>query len=114
MLKIPACGSSRVCTPFCRQTRVHPLTQIAMIIYHLFDAFTKYMAEVTEAKKQAAMPHAVWPVKMKIIKAFAHRDPIVLGVDISDGNAIRTGTPVGVVKVDKETGKRDIIVLGKM
>ena len=84
-----------------------------MIIYHLFDAFTKYMNEVLEAKRQAAMPNAVWPVRLSIIKAFAHRDPIVLGVDIIEGS-LRTGTPVGVVRVDKETGKRDIITLGKM
>ena len=84
-----------------------------MIIYHLFDAFKKYMGEVQEAKRQAAMPNAVWPVRLSIIKAFAHRDPIVLGVDIVEGS-LRTGTPVGVVRNDKETGKRDIVTLGKM
>jgi translation initiation factor 5B len=84
-----------------------------MIIYHLFDAFTKYMSEVQEAKRQAALPNAVWPVKLSIIRAFANRDPIVLGVDIIEGT-LRTGTPVGVVRNDKETGKREIIVLGKM
>jgi translation initiation factor 5B len=84
-----------------------------MIIYHLFDAFTKYMKEVQEAKRQAAMPNAVWPCRLKILKAFAHRDPIILGVDLTEGT-MRTGTPVGVVKVDKETGKREITKLGKM
>jgi len=85
----------------------------AMIIYHLFDAFKKYMGEVMEAKRLAAMPNAVWPVRLQILKAFAHRDPIVLGVDIIEGS-LRTGTPVGVVKVDKETGKREIVKLGKI
>jgi translation initiation factor 5B len=84
-----------------------------MIIYHLFDAFKKYMAEVQEAKRLAAMPNAVWPVRLSILKAFAHRDPIVLGVDIIEGS-LRTGTPVGVVKVDKESGKREVVRLGKM
>lgn len=84
-----------------------------MIIYHLFDAFTKYMAEVQEAKRKEAMPNAVWPVRMKILKAFAHRDPIILGCDIIEGS-MRVGTPVGVVHTDKETGKREIITLGKM
>ena len=37
------------------------------------------MDEVVEAKKKAAMPNAVWPVRLKILKAFAMRDPIVLG-----------------------------------
>ncbi|WVF72412.1 translation initiation factor aIF-2 [Kwoniella sp. CBS 6097] len=85
----------------------------AMIIYHLFDAFTKYMNEVQEAKRKEAAPNAVWPVKMKILKAFAHRDPIILGCDIIEGT-MRVGTPVGVVKVDKETGKREIVPLGKI
>lgn len=84
-----------------------------MIIYHLFDAFTKYMSEVTEAKRQAALPNAVWPCRLKILQAFAHRDPIILGVDLPEGT-LRVGTPVGVVKVDKETGKKEIIKLGKM
>lgn len=59
------------------------------------------------------MPNAVWPCRIKIIQAFAHRDPIILGVDLSEGT-LRVNTPVGVVKVDKETGKREIIKLGKM
>ncbi|KAK8869983.1 hypothetical protein IAR55_000553 [Kwoniella newhampshirensis] len=85
----------------------------AMIIYHLFDAFTKYMSEVQEAKRKEAAPNAVWPVKLKILKAFAHRDPIILGCDIIEGT-MRVGTPMGVVKVDKETGKREIVTLGKI
>ncbi len=85
----------------------------AMIIYHLFDAFTKYMAEVQEARRKEAAPNAVWPVRLKILRAFANRDPIVLGVDIIDGT-MKVGTPVGVVRNDKETGKREIVTLGKM
>ncbi|WVW83363.1 hypothetical protein I302_105382 [Kwoniella bestiolae CBS 10118] len=85
----------------------------SMVIYHLFDAFQKYMAEVQESRRKEAAPNAVWPVRMKILKAFAHRDPIILGCDIIEGS-MRVGTPVGVVKVDKATGKREIITLGKI
>nr|ODN83863.1 translation initiation factor aIF-2 [Cryptococcus depauperatus CBS 7841] len=85
----------------------------AEIIYHLFDAFKAYMAEVQEAKRKEAAPNAVWPVKLKILKAFAHRDPIILGCDIIEGT-MRIGTPMGVVKLDKESGKREIIPLGKI
>ena len=84
-----------------------------MIIYHLFDAFQKYMAEVTEAKRKEAMPNAVWPVRLQILKAFAHRDPIILGVDIIEGS-MRVGAPMGVLRVDKDSGKKEMIVLGKM
>ncbi|WWC69675.1 uncharacterized protein I206_103618 [Kwoniella pini CBS 10737] len=85
----------------------------SMVIYHLFDAFQKYMAEVQESRRKEAAPNAVWPVRMKILKAFAHRDPIILGCDIIEGS-MRVGTPVGVVKLDKATGKREIITLGKI
>ncbi|KAF9779459.1 P-loop containing nucleoside triphosphate hydrolase protein [Thelephora terrestris] len=85
----------------------------ADIIYHLFDAFTAYNAEITEAKRKDAAPQAVWPCRLKIIAAFAKRDPIILGVDILDGT-LRVGTPLCVVKVDPVTQKKEIIPLGKI
>ncbi|KAL7422181.1 eukaryotic translation initiation factor 5B [Cryptotrichosporon argae] len=86
----------------------------AMIIYHLFDAFKKHMSEVKEARQKEAAPNAVWPVKLSIIKCFASKDPIIVGCDIADGTTARVGTPVGVVRYDKEKGTRDIIPLGKI
>lgn len=85
----------------------------ADIIYHLFDAFTKYNNEITEAKRRDAAPQAVWPCRLKIIAAFCKRDPIILGVDILDGS-LRVGTPLAVVKTDAVTGKKDIVALGKI
>ena len=82
-------------------------------IYRLGDQYVAYHQEVEEAKRKEAMPNAVWPVKLKILKAFAHRDPIILGCDIIEGS-MRVGTPMGVVKVDKEKGTREIVALGKM
>lgn len=61
------------------------LTHPAPVIYHLFDAFTKYLSEVIEARKRDALGDAVWPVRLSIIQAFAHRDPIILGCDIIEG-----------------------------
>lgn len=71
------------------------------------------MKDVQEQRRKDAAPLAVWPCRLNILAAFAKRDPIVLGVDIIEGT-LRTGTPICVVKVDKETGKKDIITLGKM
>ncbi|KDQ11544.1 hypothetical protein BOTBODRAFT_35216 [Botryobasidium botryosum FD-172 SS1] len=85
----------------------------ADIIYHLFDAFTAYNAEIMEAKRRDAAPQAVWPCRLKTIAAFCKRDPIILGVDILDGT-LRVGTPICVVKTDPVTGKKDIIPLGKV
>ncbi|KAF8485281.1 P-loop containing nucleoside triphosphate hydrolase protein [Russula ochroleuca] len=85
----------------------------ADIIYHLFDAFTAYNAEIVEAKRRDAAPMAVWPCRLKIIACFCKRDPIILGVDILDGN-LRVGTPLCVVKNDPATGAKEIIELGKI
>ncbi|KAF7433580.1 hypothetical protein PC9H_005541 [Pleurotus ostreatus] len=85
----------------------------ADIIYHLFDAFTAYNAEIIEAKRRDAAPQAVWPCRLKIIAAFCKRDPIILGVDILDGS-LRVGTPIAVVKVDPVTQKKEIHELGKI
>ncbi|KAJ7265927.1 hypothetical protein B0H12DRAFT_1100146 [Mycena haematopus] len=85
----------------------------ADIIYHLFDAFTAYNAEIVEAKRRDAAPQAVWPCRLKIIAAFCKRDPIILGVDILDGT-LRIGTPIAVVKTDPTTNKKEVIDLGKI
>lgn len=85
----------------------------ADIIYHLFDAFTAYNAEIVEARRRDAAPMAVWPCRLKIIACFCKRDPIILGVDILDGN-LRLGTPLCVLKSDPTTGAKEIIELGKI
>ena len=56
---------------------------------------------------------AVWPCRLKIIACFCKRDPIILGVDILDGN-LRVGTPLCVVKSDPATNAKEVIELGKM
>ena len=66
-----------------------------------------------EAKRKDSAPNAVWPCKLKILKCFAQRDPIILGVEIIEGS-LKIGTPVCVVKVEGETKKKDIIRLGKV
>ena len=88
-------------------------TSVADIIYHLFDAFTAYNAEIVEAKRRDAAPMAVWPCRLKIIACFCKRDPIILGVDILDGT-LRVGTPLCVMKTDPTTNAKEIIELGKM
>lgn len=85
----------------------------ADIIYHLFDAFTAYNKEISEAKRKDAAPQAVWPCRLKIIGCFCKRDPIILGVDILDGS-LRVGTPLAVVKTDPATGKKEVVDLGKI
>ncbi|KXN84214.1 Eukaryotic translation initiation factor 5B [Leucoagaricus sp. SymC.cos] len=85
----------------------------ADIIYHLFDSFTAYNQEITEAKRRDAAPQAVWPCRLKIIATFCKRDPIIVGVDILDGS-LRVGTPLAVVKINPTNGQKEIIDLGKI
>ncbi|WFC98664.1 eukaryotic translation initiation factor 5B [Malassezia yamatoensis] len=85
----------------------------ADIIYHLFDSFMAYKAEITESHKRDAASTAVWPCRLRTITAFAKRDPIILGCDILDGT-LRIGTPLCVVKTDPNTRKREVINIGRV
>jgi translation initiation factor 5B len=84
----------------------------ADIIYHLFDAFTKHMSELAERRKEEAKMLAVFPCVLKPLAVFNKKDPIVLGVDVAEGN-LRTLTPICAVKVNAQ-GQREIIKLGRV
>jgi len=67
----------------------------ADIIYHLFDEFTKYMAEIRRKKQQAALEDAVFPVILKIMPEciFRASNPIIIGVEVVDG-VLKNRTPL--------------------
>ncbi|XP_074520432.1 eukaryotic translation initiation factor 5B [Halichoeres trimaculatus] len=67
----------------------------AEIIYHLFDAFTKYREDYKKAKQDEFKHIAVFPVKLRVLPQFIFnsRDPIVMGVSIEAG-VLRQGTPL--------------------
>ncbi|XP_069377636.1 eukaryotic translation initiation factor 5B [Paralichthys olivaceus] len=69
----------------------------AEIIYHLFDAFTKYREDYKKAKQDEFKHIAVFPVKLKILPQFIFnsRDPIVMGVTVEAG-VLKQGTPICV------------------
>ncbi|XP_023252197.1 eukaryotic translation initiation factor 5B [Seriola lalandi dorsalis] len=69
----------------------------AEIIYHLFDAFTKYREDYKKAKQDEFKHIAVFPVKLKVLPQFIFnsRDPIVMGVTIEAG-VLKQGTPLCV------------------
>uniref|UniRef100_A0AAY5KYA0 Eukaryotic translation initiation factor 5B n=1 Tax=Esox lucius TaxID=8010 RepID=A0AAY5KYA0_ESOLU len=69
----------------------------AEIIYHLFDAFTKYREDYKKAKQEEFKHVAVFPAKLKILPQFIFnsRDPIVMGVSVEAG-VLRQGTPLCV------------------
>jgi translation initiation factor 5B len=85
----------------------------AEIIYHLFDDFTKHMKALTEQKKEESKLLAVFPCVLRPVAVFNKKDPIVVGVDVIDGN-LRINTPIAAVKHNPVTGVKDIISLGRV
>ncbi|XP_023820148.1 eukaryotic translation initiation factor 5B isoform X2 [Oryzias latipes] len=69
----------------------------AEIIYHLFDAFTKYREEYKKAKQDEFKNIAVFPAKLRVLPQFIFnsRDPIVMGVSVEAG-VLKQGTPLCV------------------
>jgi translation initiation factor 5B len=84
----------------------------ADIIYHLFDAFTKHMSELAEKRKEESKLQAVFPCVLKTVAVFNKKDPIVIGVDVVEGN-LRLLTPIAAVKTSA-TGTKEIIALGRV
>ncbi|KAI0859769.1 hypothetical protein F4860DRAFT_481471 [Xylaria cubensis] len=85
----------------------------ADIIYHLFDSFTKHMEEQLEKKKEESKLLAVFPCVLNTVAVFNKTNPIVVGVDVVDGN-LRVGTPIAAVKQNPTTGVREVISLGRV
>ena len=85
----------------------------AEIIYHLFDNFTAHMKQLTEQKKEESKLLAVFPCVLRPVAVFNKKDPIVVGIDVIEGN-LRMNTPIAVVKHNSVTGVKDIISLGRV
>ena len=85
----------------------------ADIIYHLFDDFTKHMAELNERKKEEAKLLAVFPCILNPVAVFNKKDPIVVGVDVTEGQ-LKLTTPIAVVKHNPVTNVKEIISLGRV
>lgn len=85
----------------------------ADIIYHLFDAFTKHMADQLEKKKEESKMLAVFPCVLKPVAVFNKTGPIVIGVDVIEGN-LRINTPVAAVKNNPVTNVKEILSIGRV
>lgn len=85
----------------------------ADIIYHLFDAFTKHMDEMLEKKKEDSKMLAVFPCVLKTVAVFNKTGPIVVGVDVVEGN-LKVNTPIAVVKSNAVTGLKEVIPIGRV
>ncbi|KAH7137121.1 eukaryotic translation initiation factor 5B [Dactylonectria estremocensis] len=85
----------------------------ADIIYHLFDAFTKHMDEMLEKKKEESKMLAVFPCVLKPVAVFNKTGPIVVGVDVVDGQ-LKLNTPIAAVKTNPITNAKEIVNLGRV
>lgn len=85
----------------------------ADIIYHLFDAFTKHLDEQLEKKKEESKLLAVFPCILSPVAVFNKTGPIVVGVDVIEGQ-LRLNTPIAAVKTNPTTGAKEIIQLGRV
>lgn len=84
----------------------------ADIIYHLFDSFTAHMAQILEKKKEESKLLAVFPCVLSPVAVFNKTSPIVVGVDVIEGN-LRMHTPIAVVKTNA-AGTKEIINIGRV
>lgn len=84
----------------------------AEIIYHLFDDFTKHMAQLAAQRKEESKMLAVFPCVLRPVAVFNKTDPIVIGVDVIDGN-LRMNTPIACVRQNAD-GKKEIIPMGRV
>lgn len=85
----------------------------ADIIYHLFDDFTKHMAQLVEKKKEDSKLLAVFPCVINTIHVFNKKDPIVIGVDVIEGS-LRLLTPIAAVRTNPVTNVKEIVGLGRV
>lgn len=85
----------------------------ADIIYHLFDNFTKHMEEMLEKKKEESKMLAVFPCVLKPVAVFNKTAPIVIGVDVVEGQ-LKINTPIAAVKTNPTTGAKEVIPLGRV
>lgn len=85
----------------------------ADIIYHLFDAFNKHMAILTEMKKEESKMDAVFPCILNTVAVFNKTAPIVVGVDVVEGS-LKVHTPIAAVRTNTVTGSKEIIQLGRV
>lgn len=85
----------------------------ADIIYHLFDNFTAHMAQIAEKRKEESKMLAVFPCVLKTVAVFNKTGPIIVGIDVVEGN-LRIHTPIAAVKKNAVTGAKEIVNLGRV
>lgn len=87
------------------------------VIYHLQDAYMKFLEQLKEEAKRNARSLAVFPAHMTILEdgVFRDKNPMLLGVKVESG-WLRVGAPVIALK-EKGKGKdkvREVVEIGRL
>ncbi|KAL5348233.1 eukaryotic translation initiation factor 5B [Pseudogymnoascus australis] len=85
----------------------------ADIIYHLFDQFTKHMEAILEKRKEESRLLAVFPCVLSTVAVFNKTGPIIVGVDVVEGQ-LKLDTPIAAVKTNTITGAKEIVSVGRV
>lgn len=85
----------------------------ADIIYHLFDKFTAHLKALEEKRKEDSKMLAVFPCVLRPVAVFNKKDPIVIGVDVIEGN-LKLTTPIACIKKNPVTGVKEVLQLGRV
>lgn len=85
----------------------------ANIIYHLFDAFTRYTEDYEKEEMERLRGLVIFPVLVEVTgDAFHDCDPIILPVKIKRGQ-LRVNTPLGVMNGDSVTAVGKVMSIEK-
>jgi translation initiation factor 5B len=71
------------------------------------------MEEQLARKREESKLLAVFPCVLKPVAVFNKTGPIVIGVDVTDGQ-LKINTPVAAVKTNPNTGAKEVINLGRV
>ncbi|KAL8648003.1 MAG: hypothetical protein Q9226_006194 [Calogaya cf. arnoldii] len=71
------------------------------------------MAQLVEQRKEDSKLLAVFPCVLAPVAVFNKKDPIVVGVDVTEGN-LRLLTPIAAVRTNPVTNVKEIVSLGRV
>ena len=67
------------------------------VIYHLFDKFIDFKRQCSLERKKAKEKEAIFPCNLKTVMFINKKDPLILGVSVTEG-ILKVGTPIYCVE----------------
>ena len=71
------------------------------------------MAQIAEQKKEDSKLLAVFPCVLTPVAVFNKKDPIVVGVDVTEGN-LHLLTPIAAIRTNPITNVKEVISMGRV